>query len=61
MGGDGTINQILESVLKINSNLVLGHIPAGTGNGLAASIIYQNNLDYSLKRDLLFKNNKNLI
>lgn len=59
MGGDGTINQILESVLKLSPNLVLGHIPAGTGNGLAASIIYQNNLDYSLKNSITCINNNN--
>lgn len=49
VGGDGTINHILECVLSINSNIIIGHIPAGTGNGLTASILYRNNLPYTLE------------
>jgi diacylglycerol kinase family enzyme len=52
VGGDGTINQILESTLSINPEIVLGHIPAGTGNGLSASILYKNNLEYSINNSV---------
>jgi sphingosine kinase len=53
VGGDGTINQILECVLSINPKIILGHIPAGTGNGLSASILYQNKLDFSITNSIM--------
>lgn len=57
VGGDGTINQILECVLSVNPKIILGHIPAGTGNGLSASILYQNKLDYSIDHSITAINN----
>jgi len=58
VGGDGTINQILESSIDHNKDIVFGHIPTGTGNGLAASILYNNNLDYNIENSMVpFLNN----
>lgn len=36
VGGDGTVNQVAKTVL--NSNVALGIVPAGSGNGLARSL-----------------------
>lgn len=36
VGGDGTINEVAKAM--INSNVVLGIIPVGSGNGLARSL-----------------------
>ncbi len=36
VGGDGTVNQVAKNI--VNTNIVLGIIPAGSGNGLARSL-----------------------
>ncbi len=36
VGGDGTVNQVAKSIL--NTNISLGIVPAGSGNGLARSL-----------------------
>lgn len=36
VGGDGTVNQVAKSIL--NTNIALGIVPAGSGNGLARSL-----------------------
>jgi sphingosine kinase len=61
IGGDGTIKEIIEGLKKNSSiknniilnNISIGHIPAGTGNGLAASIMYLNNMPYNIANSIL--------
>lgn len=36
VGGDGTVNQVAKTIL--NTNIALGIVPAGSGNGLARSL-----------------------
>jgi diacylglycerol kinase (ATP) len=36
VGGDGTVNQVAKSI--INTNIALGIVPAGSGNGLARTL-----------------------
>lgn len=36
VGGDGTVNQVAKAIL--NTNIALGIVPAGSGNGLARSL-----------------------
>ena len=38
VGGDGTVNEVMQGVLKNNSNPSLGIIPAGTGNDIARNV-----------------------
>lgn len=52
-GGDGTINEIA-SVL-VNSNIVLGVIPVGSGNGLASNLNIPNNILLAIKN--IWENN----
>ena len=47
VGGDGTVNQVAKSIL--NTNIALGIVPAGSGNGLARS------LGISVKTELAIK------
>ena len=37
-GGDGTLNEIINGVIKSNKNIKIGYIPCGTTNDFAASI-----------------------
>ena len=53
MGGDGTINKVLPYL--INSNKILGIIPCGTANLLAAKLGLSMNLNKTLK--IIEKNN----
>ncbi|VVU94423.1 Diacylglycerol kinase catalytic domain [seawater metagenome] len=55
IGGDGTIKEIVEAVLENESKkntLSIGHIPAGTGNGLASSILFLNHKPYNLDNSI---------
>lgn len=52
IGGDGTIKEILEAIIETKNNYIFGHIPTGTGNGLAASILHKNNLPYTIENSL---------
>ena len=45
IGGDGTIKEILEAIKSSDKNFIFGHIPTGTGNGLAASIMFKHDLE----------------
>lgn len=47
VGGDGTVNQVAKSIL--NTNIALGIVPAGSGNGLARS------LGISMKTEIAIK------
>lgn len=38
MGGDGTLNEVINGVLKSNIDIPLGYIPAGSTNDLADSM-----------------------
>jgi sphingosine kinase len=62
IGGDGTIKEIIEAIKnnKNFNNISVGHIPAGTGNGLAASIMYSNGYKYNLMNSLIPIKNKTI-
>ena len=63
VGGDGTIKEIMEAIINKGNpskKISFGHIPAGTGNGLAASIMYNNKLEYNLKNSIIPFNNNNI-
>ena len=55
-GGDGTINQVLNSLRKLK--LQFGIIPCGSGNGLAFSVGLSKNSDKAL--ETIFKGNSKL-
>lgn len=38
MGGDGTLSEVIEGLVKINSKTPLGYIPAGSTNDFATSL-----------------------
>ena len=48
VGGDGTVNEIAQSL--VNSSTTLGIIPTGSGNGLARHLGIPQNTSHSLKR-----------
>lgn len=48
VGGDGTVNQVAKTVL--NTNIRLGILPLGSGNGLARSLGISMNLKLCLKQ-----------
>lgn len=56
VGGDGSVNLVARTIL--NSNIVLGIIPTGSGNGLAF-IRLQNKNRRSLKTNCKRKNRTN--
>ncbi|HEX9601926.1 MAG TPA: diacylglycerol kinase family protein, partial [Mariniflexile sp.] len=45
-GGDGTINEVASCL--VNSSIILGIIPIGSGNGLASNLNIPKNLDKAL-------------
>ena len=53
IGGDGTIKEILEAIKSSDKNFIFGHIPTGTGNGLAASIMFKNKLEYKVENSVI--------
>tara|TARA_B100001121_G_scaffold291808_1_gene292880 strand:+ start:1522 stop:2391 length:870 start_codon:yes stop_codon:yes gene_type:complete len=48
VGGDGTVNEISSEL--INSNIKMGIIPTGSGNGLALSIGIPNNIKKAIEK-----------
>ncbi|WP_149303511.1 diacylglycerol/lipid kinase family protein [Pareuzebyella sediminis] len=56
-GGDGTINEVAS--ILVNSEIVLGIIPIGSGNGLAASLNIPKDIVESIA--LIKRNNTSLI
>jgi YegS/Rv2252/BmrU family lipid kinase len=48
VGGDGSINEVAKALM--NSEVVLGIIPAGSGNGLAMHLGYGRNIDAAIKK-----------
>ena len=57
VGGDGTVNEVLEGRC-FHSSVTMGFIPAGTGNDLAKSLRIPENSGRSLKRILYPRNHK---
>lgn len=45
MGGDGTLNEVINGVLKANLDVPLGYIPAGSTNDFARSMHLSRNID----------------
>lgn len=56
-GGDGTINEVARAL--VGTNIALGIIPIGSGNGLAANLNIPKNLDLSL--EIIIKGQKTKI
>ena len=50
LGGDGTINRVVNSMKKYNIDVPLGIIPAGTSNDFATHIGTYGNLDLAIHR-----------
>ncbi|MCC6371999.1 MAG: YegS/Rv2252/BmrU family lipid kinase [Bacteroidia bacterium] len=48
VGGDGTVNRVASAIL--NTNIALGIIPAGSGNGLARSLGLSMNIEEVIKQ-----------
>jgi diacylglycerol kinase family enzyme len=48
VGGDGTVNQVAKNIL--NSNITLGIIPIGSGNGLARTLGISIDIDQAIKQ-----------
>jgi YegS/Rv2252/BmrU family lipid kinase len=48
VGGDGTVNHVAKTIL--NTNIALGIIPAGSGNGLARTLGISMNIGEALKQ-----------
>lgn len=45
MGGDGTLNEVINGLLKANLDIPLGYIPAGSTNDFARSMHLSKNLE----------------
>lgn len=56
VGGDGTVNSIASKL--VNTNICLGIIPTGSGNGLARSLRLSMDLQTALEQILKGKNTK---
>lgn len=48
VGGDGTVNQVAKNIL--NSNITLGIIPIGSGNGLARTLGVSIDIEQAIKQ-----------
>lgn len=57
VGGDGTVNQVAKSI--INTNIALGIVPAGSGNGLARTLGLSMKVEEVIKQ--LANGNKSVI
>lgn len=49
MGGDGTLNEVINGILKANLDVPLGYIPAGSTNDFARSMHLSKNLDKAVE------------
>lgn len=48
MGGDGTLNEVINGLLKANLNVPLGYIPAGSTNDFARSMHISKNIEIAV-------------
>lgn len=44
-GGDGTLNEVISGVMRLNKNTTLGYIPSGTTNDFASSLNISDRID----------------
>ena len=58
-GGDGTVNKVLFALLNLNTNVNIGIIPLGSGNGLAFAAKIPKQFDKALK--IVFSGSPSLI
>ncbi len=49
MGGDGTLNEVINGMLKANLDLPLGYIPAGSTNDFARSMHLSKNIEKAVQ------------
>ena len=49
MGGDGTLNEVINGILKANLDRPLGYIPAGSTNDFARSMHVSKNLETAVR------------
>lgn len=49
IGGDGSISEIVQYIIKNELDIPIGFIPTGSGNGLVNSILSDKNIKYSLE------------
>ncbi|WP_027107611.1 diacylglycerol/lipid kinase family protein [Lacticigenium naphthae] len=56
VGGDGTLNEVLNGVRKISSSLVLAYIPTGSGNDFARSHSFSSSLEKNIEHVLYHSN-----
>ena len=54
VGGDGTLNEVVNGMIHASSNAVLGHIPMGTANDFSKTIELNKDIDQFIS---LLKNN----
>jgi len=47
-GGDGTINEVASCL--VNTNIILGIIPVGSGNGLASNLKISKNIEHAIHK-----------
>ena len=52
MGGDGTLNEVINGLLKADLDIPLGYIPAGSTNDFARSMHLSKNLETAVKNIL---------
>ena len=56
VGGDGTVNQVAKTIL--NTNIALGIVPIGSGNGLARSLGISMDIELAIKQIVLGLNSR---
>lgn len=49
IGGDGTLNEVINGIIKSGSNIPLGYIPAGSTNDFAGSLNISRNPETAVK------------
>ncbi len=59
VGGDGTLFSLIQRV--IDKDIVIGHIPTGSGNGLTNSLLYTKNIKLSSNLDKAYINLRNAV
>lgn len=44
-GGDGTLNEVMSGIMRLDKDVLLGYIPSGTTNDFASSLNISDNMD----------------